>query len=110
MTDPTPAQPPRPITNGVIALLTVKAGVTRDQVMSVMPTEIRETIQLYLNGKIREWYSRGHGRGVVLFLDASDVAEPEGILEELPLSRERLMHHDYVAFGPIPPLQVLLTT
>lgn len=33
---------------------TVKAGVTREQVMAVMPAEIRQTLQLYLNGQIRQ--------------------------------------------------------
>ena len=41
-----------PTTTGVIVILTVKAGVTREQIMGVMPAEIRETVQLYLNGKI----------------------------------------------------------
>jgi hypothetical protein len=58
-------------TTGVIVILTAKAGVTREQVMAVMPAEIRETVQLYLNGKIREWYSRGDGRGVVFLLFSS---------------------------------------
>ena len=68
MTDPSVAQTqaisqPSPTTTGVMVILTVKAGVTREQVMAVMPAEIRQTVQLYLNGKIREWYSRGDGRG-----------------------------------------------
>jgi len=31
--------------------------------MNVMPAEIRATVKLYLDGKIRQWYSRGDGRG-----------------------------------------------
>ena len=53
------AQATSPTTTGVMVILTVKAGVTREQVMAVMPAEIRQTVQLYLSGKIREWYSRG---------------------------------------------------
>jgi len=64
-----------PTTTGVMVIITVKAGVTREQVMAVMPAEIRQTVQLYLEGKIREWYSRATGRGAVLFLDTRDVAE-----------------------------------
>lgn len=48
-------------TTGVMVILTVKAGVTRDQIMAVMPDEIRQTVQLYLNGTVREWYSRSDG-------------------------------------------------
>src|SRR5690348_3693507 len=52
------AQATSPTTTGVMVIVTVKSGVTREQVAAVMPAEIRQTVQLYLNGKIREWYSR----------------------------------------------------
>jgi hypothetical protein len=102
------AQAFSPTTTGVIVLLTVKTGVTREQVMAVMPAEIRETVQLYLNGKIREWYSRGDGRGVVLFLDARVVAEAHTIMESLPLAKENIMDHEYIAVGPLLPLRLLM--
>jgi hypothetical protein len=38
---------------GIFALLTAKPGVTRERVMAIMPAEIRATVQLYLEGKIR---------------------------------------------------------
>jgi hypothetical protein len=85
----------------------VKAGVTREQVMAIMPAEIRETVQLYLSGKIREWYSRGDGRGAVFLLDARDVVEAEAIMEALPLAKEGVMDHDYIAVGPLFPLRLL---
>src|SRR5260370_29339676 len=99
------AQATSPTTTGVIVILTVKAGVTREQVMAVMPAEIRQTVQLYLNGKIREWYSRGDGRGVVFLLDSRDVADAQAIMEGLP---QNLMEHEYVAVGPLLPLGLLM--
>jgi hypothetical protein len=102
------AQPFSPTTTGVMVILTVKAGVTRERVMAVMPAEIRATVQLYLKGKIREWYSRGDGRGVVLLLDTTDVAEAHAIMDGLPLGKENLMDHDYIAVGPLLPLGLLM--
>lgn len=102
------AQATSPITTGVMVILTVKAGVAREQVMAVMPAEIRQTVQLYLNGKIREWYSRGDGRGVVFLLDTRDVAEAQAIMEGLPLAKQNLMDHEYVALGPLLPLRLLM--
>src|SRR3954463_3625092 len=86
-------------TTGVMVILTVKAGVTREQVMAVMPDEIRQTVQLYLNGKVREWYSRADGRGAVFLLDSRDVAEAHAIMEGLPLATQKLIDHDYIAVG-----------
>jgi hypothetical protein len=104
----TQAQPPLPEITAVIASLTVKAGVTREQVMAVMSTEIRQTVQLYLGGKIRQWYSRGDGRGAIFVLDCKDVSEAEAIMEDLPLARQNLMDHEYVAVGPLLPLRLLV--
>jgi hypothetical protein len=92
----------------VFVILTAKAGVARDQVMAVMPAEIRETVQLYLKGKIREWYSRGDGRGAVFLLDTRDVAEAQAIMEGLPLAKEHVMDHEYIAVGPLLPLRLLM--
>lgn len=97
-----------PATTAVLVFLTVKAGVTREQVMAVMPAEVRQTVQLYLNGKIREWYSRADGRGAVFLLDIKDVAEAQSIMEELPLAKQHLMDHEYIAVGPLVPLRLLM--
>ena len=102
------AQALSPATTGVMVILTVKAGVTRDRVMAVMPAEVRATVELYLNGKIREWYSRGDGRGVIFLLEARDVAEAEAIMEGLPLTKQHLMEHEYIAVGPLLPLRLLI--
>ena len=110
MTQPSAAQAQATssITTGVMVILTVKSGITREQVMAVMPAEIRETVQLYLNGKIREWYSRGDGRGVVLLLETKDVAEAHAIMEALPLAKQNIVDHEYIAVGPLVPLRLLM--
>ena len=47
--------PATPKTTDVMVLLTAKAGVERTQVASILPEEIRATVRLYLDGKIRQW-------------------------------------------------------
>jgi hypothetical protein len=68
-------------TTGVFAVLKAKPGVTRERVMAIMPAEIRATVQLYLDGKIRDWYSRDDGKGGVFLLNTSDVEEAKSIME-----------------------------
>jgi hypothetical protein len=107
-----PSQPPSgavsPKTTEVMVVLTAKQGISREQIMKVMPTEIRATVKLYLDGKIRQWYSRGDGRGVVLFLDVRTVDEAHAVMETLPLSKENLMDHEYIPVGPLLPLGSLI--
>jgi hypothetical protein len=110
MTDPSLAQSQTASpTTGVMVILTVKAGVTREQVMAVMPDEIRQTVQLYLNGTVREWYSRSDGRGAMFLLNVTDVAEGHAIMDGLPLARQELVDHEYIAVGPLMPLRLLMT-
>jgi hypothetical protein len=78
--------------------------------MAVIPEEIRATAKLYLDGKIREWYSRGDGRGVVFLVDAKTEDEARDLMEALPLAKEHLMDHQYISVGPLMPLRALLGT
>ena len=97
-----------PKTTEVLVMQTVKNGVTAQQVMAVMPAEIRATVKLYFDGKIRQWYSRGDGRGVVFLVDAKTEEEARAVMETLPLAKEQLMDHVYIPVGPLMPLRALM--
>src|SRR5262249_37316731 len=97
-----------PTTTGVFALLKAKPGVTRERVMAIMPAEIRATVQLYLAGRIREWYLREAGRGGVFFLNIGVVAEAKSIMESLPLAKENKLDHEYIPVGPLMPVRLLM--
>ena len=110
MTDQSAAQTQTftPTTTGVFVLLKEKSGVTRDQVMAIMPAEIRATVQLYLDGKIRDWYAREDGRGAVFLLNTKDATEARSIIEALPLAKEHLLDEEYIPVGPLMPLRLLM--
>ena len=97
-----------PKTTAVMVIETARQGVTRQQLMAIMPSEIRETVKLYLDGKIRQWYSRGDGKGVVFLIDAKTEDEARAIMGSLPLSKEQLMDHEYIPVGPLLPLMGLI--
>ena len=92
----------------VLVIQTPRQGVTAHQIMAVIPSEIRATVNLYLDGKIREWYSRGDGKGVVFVVDAKTEDEARVIMETLPLAKEHLMDHQYIPVGPLMPLRALV--
>src|SRR3974390_2935224 len=97
-----------PKTTEVLVIETPKQGVTPQQIMAVIPKEIRATVQLYLNGKIRQWYSRSDGKGVVFLVEAKTEDEARAIMETLPLAKEHLMDHQYIPVGPLMPLRALM--
>ena len=96
-----------PKTTEVIVIETPKQGVMPQQVIAVIPEEIKATVKLYLDGKIRQWYSRGDGKGIVFVVDAKTEDEARAIMETLPLAKEHLIDHQYVPVGPLMPLRAL---
>jgi hypothetical protein len=97
-----------PKTTAVMVIQTAKRGVNPQQIMAVIPSEIRATVQLYLEGKIREWYSRGDGKGIVFLVEAKSEDEARTIMETLPLAKEQLMDEQYIPVGPLMPLRALV--
>jgi hypothetical protein len=92
----------------VLVIQTARHDVNPQQIMAVMPAEIRATVKLYFDGKIRQWYSRGDGRGVVFLVDAKTEDEARALMETLPLAKENLMDHVYIPVGPLMPLRALM--
>ena len=97
-----------PKTTEVLVIQTPKKGVTPQQIMAVIPAEIRATVKLYLDGKIRQWYSRGDGKGVIFLVDAETEDEARAIMETLPLAKEQLLDDEYIPVGPLMPLRALM--
>jgi hypothetical protein len=98
-----------PKTTAVLVIETPKPGVTPQQIMAVIPEEIRATVKLYLDGKIRQWYSRGDGKGVIFLVDAKTEDEARALIETLPLAKEQLMDNEYIPVGPLMPLRALMS-
>ena len=99
-----------PKTTEVLVIQTAKRGLNPQQIMAVMPSEIRATVKLYFDGKIRQWYSRGDGRGVVFLVHAKTEDEARALMDTLPLAKEQLMDHEYIPVGPLMPLRALMGT
>jgi len=103
-----PAGAAPPIT-AVLATLTVKPGIDRTALLSTMPQEVTDTVKLYLDGKIQQWFARGDGRGVVFIMNAKSVEEAKAITDALPLIKSNLATFEFMPLGPLTPLRFLLT-
>jgi hypothetical protein len=98
----------KPKITAVLVIQTPRQGVAFQQFMPLMPAEARATVKLYLDGKIREWYSRGDGKGVVFLIDAKTEDEAREIMETLPLAKEHVWDTQYIPVGPLLPLRALV--
>src|SRR5947209_9322938 len=100
-----------PKTTEVLVIQTARQGITPQeiqQIMAMMPEEIRATVKLYFDGKIRQWYSRGDGKGVIFLVDAKTEDEARALMETLPLAKEHLLDDQYIPVGPLMPLKALM--
>jgi hypothetical protein len=100
------ANPPTPTTK-ILAIGTINPGVDPAAARAILPAEVRETVQLYLDGKIDQWYSLQGRPGVVFILNVTDPAAAHEMLEKLPLGQAHLMSFELIPLGPLNPLRQL---
>ncbi|AJA65243.1 MULTISPECIES: hypothetical protein [Bradyrhizobium] len=98
--------PPTPTTR-ILAIGTVNPGADVAAARAVLPMEVRETVKLYLDGKIDQWYSLQNRAGVAFILNVTDIAAAHDMLEKLPLGQAHLMSFELIPLGPLNPLRQL---
>lgn len=101
-----PADPPTPTTR-ILAIGTINPGVNPAAVKSILPTEVRETVKLYLDGKIDQWFSLQGRNGVAFILNVTDPTTAHDMLERLPLGQAHLMTFELIPLAPLNPLRQL---
>ena len=94
-------------TTKILAIGTINPGVERDKIFAILSEEVRDTANLYLDGKIDQWYSQQNGKGVVFILNVTDLAAAHEMLEKLPLGQAHLMSFELIPLGPLAPLRRL---
>ena len=94
-------------TTKILAIGTINPGVDPAKVFAILPNEVRDTVDLYLNGKIDQWYSQQERRGVVFILNVTDPAAARDMLEKLPLGQAHLMSFELIPIGPLNQLRQL---
>jgi hypothetical protein len=75
---------------------------------SLMPAEVRDTVRLYLDGVIDQWFIQQDNSGVVFLLNVIETDKAHGLLEKLPLGQGGLMEFQLTPLGPISPLGSLI--
>ena len=99
---PTPAP-----TTKILAIGTINPGVDWAKVNAILPGEVKATVNLYLEGKIDQWYSLQDRKGVAFILNVTNTAAAHEMLEKLPLGQAHLMSFELIPLGPLNPLRKL---
>ena len=99
--------PPATPTTRILAIGSFTPDANMQRAKSILPTEVRATVQLYLDGKIDQWYSLQDRVGVAFILNVADPAAAREMLEKLPLGQAHLMRFELIPLGPLNPLRQL---
>jgi len=79
-----------------------------EQQQTFMPQEVPATLQVYLNGKIEQFWFRSDMKGPIFLMEVTSVDEANSILESLPLGNAKLLSFELMPVGPLIPLGLLI--
>lgn len=95
-------------TTKLLAIGTFTAKGSPDQWKPLLPAEVRDTVRLYLAGKIDQWYLKQDQSGVVFMMNVTDPKEALELLGKFPFGQAGMMEFQIIPLGRIAPLRVLL--
>jgi len=96
-------------TTKILAIGQFTTPPTPEQIKEIFPKEVQATLRLYLDGKIDQWWIRQTQTGPVFLLNVTSLEQARALMEKLPLGQAGLMKHEFIEFGPLTPLHLLLT-
>lgn len=84
------------------------APLTPEQQKRYMPSEVPDTLKLYLNGKIEQFWLQDGMKGTIFLMNVEFVDEAKSLLGALPLTAANLLTFDLKPVGPLSPLGMLI--
>ncbi|HTV85039.1 MAG TPA: hypothetical protein VME63_06525 [Dyella sp.] len=91
----------------VMAIATASAALTPELFDKHIPHEAPATLQLYLDGKVEQFWFR-EKLGPIFLMNVESVDEAKAILNELPFVAEKLMSYEFMPVVPLAPLRRLI--
>ena len=92
----------------VFAIGSITTPPTPEQQQQIMPKEVPHTLQLYLDGKIEQFWFRQDRPGVVFLMNVESVDAAKAEVATLPLTEGGFMSFDLIPVGPLAPLGRLI--
>jgi hypothetical protein len=82
--------------------------ITDEDRKQIMPKEVPQTLQLYLDGKIEQFYFMQDKPGVVFLMNVGSMDEARATLDGLPLAAGGFVNYELLPVGPLKPLGLLI--
>jgi hypothetical protein len=91
----------------VMAIASPKVPLTPETLKPHMPKEVPHTLQLYLEGKIEQFWFR-EKVGPIFLMNAASVEDAKATLDTLPLVAANVVSYELMPVGPLVPLGRLI--
>jgi hypothetical protein len=92
----------------VLAIGSIIKPVSPEQRQQIMPREVPDTLKLYLDGAIEQFWYRQDKPGVVFLMNVDSVEQAKSKVETLPLVAEGFAQYEFLQVGPLAPLGLLI--
>jgi hypothetical protein len=92
----------------ILAISKLKEGATMDKMGPHLADEVKHTLEVYLDGKVRNFWFKVDRPGIVLMLESADEDEARRVLKELPLVAAGFVEFDVIPLQPLKPLGTLI--
>ena len=92
----------------VFAIGTIARPLTEEQREQILSKEVPHTLQLYLDGKIEQFWFRHDKLGVVFPLNAETIDQAKAVVADLPLVTGGFAEYEFMQVGPLMPLGRLI--
>ena len=94
----------------VFAIGTITQWPAPEKADHIMSKEVPDTLQLYLDEKIDQFWFRKDQNGVVFLINAESVDQAKATVAKLPLVEGNFLSFDFIPVGPLAPLGRLIAT
>jgi hypothetical protein len=92
----------------VFAIGAISKPPTPEQRQQIMPEEVPDTLQLYLDGTIEQFWFRQGAPGVIFLMNVESVEQAKAAVDKLPLVTGGFAKYDFIPVGPLAPLGLLI--
>lgn len=92
----------------VFAIATPAKPITDQEKQQIMPKEVPDTLKLYLEGKIEQFWFREDKPGVIFLMNTASIEEAKAAVHALPLAVDGFLEFEFIPVGPLKPLGLLI--
>ena len=92
----------------VFAIGSFAKPITDEERQRIMRKEVPDTLKLYLEGRIEQFWFREDKPGVIFLMNTESLDQAKSIIHELPLAANGFLGFEFIPVGPLKPLGLLI--